>query len=76
MANTNTEQQVEAVVFKGERRYMMDAIAMFVRWGVQMDQIVVENDITSIYVQAAKPAIKALHKALKAEGAGDYLDLS
>jgi hypothetical protein len=76
MANTNTEQKVEAVVFKGERRYMTDAIAMFVRWGVQMDQIVVEDDVTHIYVQAPKQAIKALHKALKADGTTDYLGLN
>jgi hypothetical protein len=70
MANeiTNKEQQVQAAVLQGERRYMMDVIGKLVRWGVQMDQIVVEHEVTSIYLQAPTPALSAIHIALLADG--------
>jgi peptidyl-tRNA hydrolase len=60
-------QQLQAVVFKGERRYMMYAIGKLVEWRVQMHQIVVEDDVTHIYVQAPAQVVDAIHKAFKKE---------
>ena len=72
MANTNRERQVQQVVFKGQRSSMAYALSKFIAWGVQMDMIVTEVNVTSIYVQAPQAAMAALHKALVVDGLGDY----
>jgi hypothetical protein len=66
---------VQAVVFQGQRSYMAFALSKFMQWGVKLDMIVVEDDVTSIYVQAAPAAIKALHSALGDDGCSDYMGM-
>jgi hypothetical protein len=74
MANeiTSKEQQVIEAVFKGERRFMMDVIGKLVVWRVQIDEIVVEDNVTTIFVQAPRPRIRALDNALRNDGPADY----
>lgn len=71
--NTKDEQAMQAVVIKGERFYMMGVIGKLIEWRTQFDQIVVEDGITSMYVQAPQAAVQALHKALKKDGQHDYM---
>jgi len=54
---------------------MQDLIGMVVHWGTRMDVIVVEDGITSIYVQALAASIAAMNKALSADGQHRYLGL-